>query len=139
MGERYRDVIIRSTSDRRPGRPPQRSDRGKCAAGKGGVYVRPKRLTPALPQQLGGGAFGGSIEAAVRHGENSGRMLPHKDVVREMILLGQWRGEAGGFPAPARRTQIAEAAIVQAAESGPILVAANSEETFQAFMRLPYV
>jgi uncharacterized protein with GYD domain len=39
-------------SDGRPKRPPQRSDRGKCAGGKGGVYVRPKRLTPALPAQL---------------------------------------------------------------------------------------
>jgi hypothetical protein len=28
-------------------------------------------------------------------------MLPHKDVVREMILLGQWRGEAAIFPVPA--------------------------------------
>ena len=125
MGERYRDVIIRSASDGRPGRPPQRSDRGKCAGGKGGVYVRPKRLTPALPAQLRGGAFGGSIEVAVRHGENSGRMLPHKDVVREMILLGQWRGEAAIFPVPASEAELAEAAIVQAAESGPILVAAK--------------
>jgi hypothetical protein len=32
-----------------------------------------------------------TIEVAVRHGENSGRMLPHKDVVREMILLGRGR------------------------------------------------
>ena len=63
--------------------------------------------------------------SAVRHGENSGRMLPHKDVVREMILLGQWRGEAAIFPVPASEPEIAEAAIVQAAESGPILVAAK--------------
>jgi hypothetical protein len=48
MGERYRDVIIRSTSDGRPKRPPQRSDRGECAGGKGGVYVRPQRLTRAF-------------------------------------------------------------------------------------------
>ena len=66
-----------------------------------------------------------TIEVAVRHGENSGRMLPHKDVVREMILLGQWRGEAAIFPVPASEAELAEAAIVQAAESGPILVAAK--------------
>jgi hypothetical protein len=65
-----------------------------------------------------------TIEVAVRHGENSGRMLPHKDVVREMILLGQWRGEAI-FPVPASEAELAEAAIVQAAESRPILVAAK--------------
>ena len=89
--------------------------------GKGGVYVRPKRLTPALPAQLRGGAFGGSIEVAVRHGENSGRMLPQKDVVREIIVAG----EAAIFPVPASEAELAEAANVLAAESGPILVAAK--------------
>ncbi|MBV8242172.1 MAG: DUF1223 domain-containing protein, partial [Hyphomicrobiales bacterium] len=34
------------------------------------------------------------IEVAVRRGENAGRTLPHKDVVREMILLGHWSGAA---------------------------------------------
>jgi hypothetical protein len=38
--------------------------------------------------------------------------------VREMILLGQWRGEAAIFPVPASEAELAEAAIVQAAESG---------------------
>ena len=52
-------------------------------------------------------------------------MLPHKDVVREIILLDQWRGEAAIFPVPASEAELAEAAIVQAAESGPILVAAK--------------
>jgi hypothetical protein len=66
-----------------------------------------------------------TIEVAVRRGENSGRMLPHKDVVREMILLGHWRGEAAIFPVPASEAELAEAAIVQAAESGPILAAAK--------------
>jgi len=73
MGERYRDVIIRSASDGRPGRPPQRSDRAKCAGGKGGVYVRPKRLTPALPAHVQANrinldamlVFGGRLTAAV--------------------------------------------------------------------------
>src|SRR5271165_5634436 len=66
-----------------------------------------------------------TIEVAVRHGENSGRTLPHKDVVREMILLGHWWGEAAMFPVPASEAELAEAAIVQAAESGPILAAAK--------------
>jgi hypothetical protein len=66
-----------------------------------------------------------TIEVAVRHGENSGCTLPHKDVVREMILLGHWRGEAAMFPVPDSEAELAEAAIVQAAESGPILAAAK--------------
>ena len=37
------------------------------------------------------------------------------------FLLGQWRGEAAIFPVPASEAELAEAAIAQAAESGPIL------------------
>ena len=66
-----------------------------------------------------------TIEVAVRHGENSGRTLPHKDVVREMVLLGHWWGEAATFPVPDSEAELAEAAIVQAAEMGPILAAAK--------------
>jgi hypothetical protein len=64
-----------------------------------------------------------TIEVAVRHGENSGRTLPHKDVVREMILLGHWWGEAAMFSVPESDAELAEAAIVQATGSGPILAA----------------
>jgi hypothetical protein len=67
-----------------------------------------------------------TIEVAVRHGENSGRTLPHKDIVGEMILLGHWCGEAAIFPVPDSEAELAEAAIVQTAASGPILAAPNS-------------
>ena len=42
-----------------------------------------------------------------------------------MILLGHWWGEAAMFPVPDSEAELAEAAIVQAAESGPILAAAK--------------
>jgi hypothetical protein len=58
---------------------------------------------------------------------NSGRTLPNKDVVREMILLGHWWGEAAMFPVPDSEAELAEAAIVQAAESGPILAEAKQQ------------
>ena len=62
-----------------------------------------------------------TIEVAVRPGENSGRTLPHTgdDPSRP------WSGEAAIFPVPASEAELAEAAIVQAAESGPILAAAK--------------
>ena len=55
-----------------------------------------------------------TIEVAVRQGENSGRTLR----VREMILLGHWRGEATTFPVPDSEAELAEAAIVQAPKRG---------------------
>ena len=65
------------------------------------------------------------VEVAVRRGENAGRTLPHKDVVREMALIGHWDGNAASFPAPGAPPGLAEAAIVQEAGAGPILAAAR--------------
>jgi hypothetical protein len=66
------------------------------------------------------------VEVVIKRGENAGKTLPHKNVVREMILLGHWRGEAASFPLPAgKKTELAEAAIVQASGGGPVLAAAR--------------
>ena len=66
-----------------------------------------------------------TVEVTIPRGENSGRTLPYKDVVREMVLLGKWRGEAASFPAPAGDASLAEAAIVQGSGAGPIIAAAK--------------
>ena len=39
-----------------------------------------------------------TVEVAIPRGENAGYTLPYKNVVREMVLLGHWRGEAASFP-----------------------------------------
>ena len=41
-----------------------------------------------------------TVEVAIPRGENAGHTLPYKDIVREMVLLGKWRGEAATFPVP---------------------------------------
>ena len=67
-----------------------------------------------------------TVEVAIPRGENAGHTLPYKDVVREMILLGKWRGEAATFPLPGGgEPGLAEAAIVQGAGCGPVLAAAR--------------
>ena len=87
---------------------------GAAATREGGADVWLVRYDPHV------------IEVAVRRGENAGKMLPHKNVVREMILLGHWRGEAAKFPIPAGGdSELAEAAIVQSAGAGPVLAAAR--------------
>jgi hypothetical protein len=60
-------------------------------------------------------------------GENTGKTLPHRDIVRELVRLGGWSGapEALRLPAasdPALRTAI----LVQAPKGGPILSAIKS-------------
>lgn len=66
-----------------------------------------------------------TIEVPIRRGENGGKTLPHKNVVRELTRLGSWDGRAQRFalaPAPAG---LATAVLVQAAHGGPILAAAR--------------
>jgi len=63
----------------------------------------------------------------VGRGENAGKTLPQRDIVRQLIRLGAWRGAAESFsispPAdPAWRTAV----LVQAANGGPILAAAKA-------------
>ena len=87
---------------------------GAAAAPTGGADVRLVRYDRRL------------IEVTVKRGENAGKTLPHKNVVREMILLGHWRGEAAKFPLPAMEDpDLAEAAIVQTAGAGSVLAAAR--------------
>jgi hypothetical protein len=67
-----------------------------------------------------------TVKVLIPRGENAGHTLPYKDVVREMVLLGRWRGEAASFPAPGGSDpSLAEAAIVQASGGGPILAASK--------------
>jgi hypothetical protein len=88
---------------------------GKGAAPTGGADVWLARYDPR------------TVEIAVLRGENAGHTLPYKDVVREMILLGHWRGEAASFPLPGASEQgLAEAAIVQGDGGGPVLAAAKA-------------
>ena len=65
------------------------------------------------------------VEVAIRRGENAGKTLPHKDVVREVTRLGGWDGAAQSLALPEARSELAEAVIVQTEGAGPILAAAR--------------
>jgi hypothetical protein len=86
---------------------------GQGAAPAGGADVWLARYIPS------------AVEVTIPRGENAGHTLPYTHVVREMVLLGKWRGEAATFPAPSDDAGLAEAAIVQASGAGPILAAAK--------------
>jgi len=105
--------------DRGSGGPEVRFDGGAIAVGEGaapagGADVWLARYIPH------------TVEVAIPRGENAGHTLPYKDVVREMLLLGHWHGEAATFALPGGDDAgLADAAIVQAAGAGPILAAAR--------------
>ncbi|HVY86398.1 MAG TPA: DUF1223 domain-containing protein [Caulobacterales bacterium] len=61
-------------------------------------------------------------DVAVHAGENNGRTLPHRDVVRELRLLGRWNGSAARFAAPpAHEAGLKTAYLLQAPDGGPII------------------
>ena len=63
-------------------------------------------------------------EVAVKRGENAGRVLPHAHVVVDLVSIGRWRGEPERFALPAKTDpRLADAVLVQAAGTGPILAA----------------
>lgn len=65
------------------------------------------------------------VKVAIRRGENTGRMLPHGNVVHDLVHLGRWSGSAASFPL--RPVQVGEktAILVQSPHGGPILAAAT--------------
>ncbi|MBB5744447.1 DUF1223 domain-containing protein [Brevundimonas variabilis] len=66
------------------------------------------------------------IEVPVARGENGGSTLPHANVVRELVRLGDWSGTTRGFRLPAAaRPDLKTAVLIQAPNGGPILNAAR--------------
>ena len=67
------------------------------------------------------------LQVPIHRGENGGRTLPHKNVVREVVRLGDWTGGERTYllPAPGR-PGLKTAVLVEAAPGGAILAAARS-------------
>lgn len=65
------------------------------------------------------------VDVPIGRGENAGRTLPHKNVVRRLERIGSWRGSDASFPLPAPESGLRRAVLVQAPQGGPILAAAT--------------
>ena len=70
-----------------------------------------------------------TIDVAIRAGENGGRTLPHRDVVRELVNLGTWDGHARTCAIPAPTISgLSTAALVQIQHGGEILSASKTSD-----------
>jgi hypothetical protein len=67
-----------------------------------------------------------SVEVAIKAGENGGRTLPHRNIVRELVNIGRWTGGTASFAVPAARIPgLATATFVQSGPGGVIVAAAR--------------
>ncbi len=66
-----------------------------------------------------------NIAVPIRAGENGGRTLDHRNIVRSLDALGDWRGRAVNFAVPAADPQYRSAILVQQGKGGPIIAAAR--------------
>ena len=67
------------------------------------------------------------VQVPIQRGENGGKTLPHRNVVRQLVRLGRWTGAAARFTLPAGQDpNLSTAILVQTAGAGPILAAARS-------------
>jgi hypothetical protein len=112
--------IVRARRAAGPARPVARfSPRGKrVAIGAGrpsarGADVWLVRFDPRL------------VNVRVEDGPNRGLVVPHRNVVRELVELGSWTGAARSFDLPAAGEDgLRSAVLVQARDDGRILAAA---------------
>jgi len=65
------------------------------------------------------------VMVPIQRGENAGRTLPHRNVVRALVRLGRWDGAAKAFALPPTSPGLLNAILVQAGRGGPILAAAR--------------
>jgi hypothetical protein len=65
-----------------------------------------------------------TVQVAVKAGENGGRTLPHRNIVRALVRLGDWHGAPAHFALPPAPAGLATAVLVQPL-GGPILAAAR--------------
>ena len=84
------------------------------AAPKGGADILLVRYEPR------------AIDVPVRAGENGGKTLPHRNIVRQLVTIGRWTGPAVSVALPTSpRSGLAEAVLLQQGTGGPIIAAAK--------------
>ena len=62
-----------------------------------------------------------AVAVPIRAGENSGRTLVHRNIVRKLTALGAWTGSAARIALPAKRPELARALLLQRGVGGPVI------------------
>jgi hypothetical protein len=65
------------------------------------------------------------LNVAIKAGENGGKTIGHRDVVKEMTRIGHWNGKAASYPVPIGGDPALKTAVLVQPPGGPILAAAG--------------
>ncbi len=65
------------------------------------------------------------VQVPIRAGENGGKTLPQRNIVRSLKNLGSWTGQPVSFTAPRADPALRDVVLVQARNGGPILAVAR--------------
>lgn len=66
-----------------------------------------------------------ALSVPIRAGENGGKTLVHRNIVRGLTMLGNWRGNSASFAIPGGNATDRQAILIQQGRGGPIVAAAR--------------
>jgi hypothetical protein len=66
-----------------------------------------------------------TIDVAIGAGENSGRTIAHRNIVRQLARIGDWNGKQASYALPASAPGLKTAILLQQGKGGPIIAAAK--------------
>lgn len=67
-----------------------------------------------------------TVQVAIRAGENGGRTIPHRNIVRQLTKVGHWTGGAAHYALPQPARGLATAVFLQAGRGGPVIAATRA-------------
>jgi hypothetical protein len=83
----------------------------RIAAGKGHAVLWLVRYDPR------------AIAVPIRAGENGGRTIVHRNIVRQLVRLGDWTGSSASYRLPVSPPGLVSAVLAQSTLGGPIIAA----------------
>ena len=116
-GDRDQLIAAIRAADRGDGGPAIAASAGKVTIGRG-TFRGPTTiwLVRYDPRPLA---------VPIRAGENGGRTIIHRNVVRALARIGEWNGRPTTIAAPGAKPGLRSAILVQSGTGGPIIAAAR--------------
>jgi hypothetical protein len=116
-GDRAELIAAIRAADRGASGPAISASGGKVAIGRGtATRLATVWLVRYDPRPL---------DVPIRAGENGGRTITHRNVVRSLTNIGQWNGQPATVSVPAAQPRLRSAVLVQSGTGGPIIAAAR--------------